>query len=304
MTPPVLASGRALAAGRIAAVALLVVAGLVAPPAVAAADPTFGDARASATFGEAIDVEQPLTLPEAAVRAEAVVRTVGTDRTFLATIPVPDVGSSTLRYRHETPFGALYPNTRVELGFRLTFEDGRVIDSPTATIRYEDTRFAWQTLEGPLVRVHWVQGSDAFGRRALEVGERAVEEATQLLGVAETEPIDFFVYGDRDAFYDILGPAQRENVGGIALPEIRTLFANIPPSGRPPGTRTTSRRTGSTKVSPTTSPRATVAARAQTSRARRDPASSCRCARWSPAFRRRPRSSASRTTRACPRSTT
>jgi hypothetical protein len=230
MTPPVLASGRALAAGRIAAVALLVVAGLVAPPAVAAADPIFGEARASATFGEAIDVEQPLTLPEAAVRAEAVVRTVGTDRTFLATIPVPDVGSSTLRYRHETPFGALYPNTRVELGFRLTFEDGRVIDSPTATIRYEDTRFAWQTLEGPLVRVHWVQGSDAFGRRALEVGERAVEEATQLLGVAETEPIDFFVYGDRDAFYDILGPAQRENVGGIALPEIRTLFANIPPA--------------------------------------------------------------------------
>jgi hypothetical protein len=38
------------------------------------------------------------------------------------------------------------------------------------------------------------------------------------------------VYADTSSFYDVLGPAIRENVGGIALPEIRTLFANIAPS--------------------------------------------------------------------------
>lgn len=201
----------------------------LAPP-VSAADPTFGEAVATAKFGEGIDVEQPATIPEAVKRVEAVVRTGGDGRTFLAPVASPGTGATTLRYRHDTPAGSLYPNTRVELGFRLTFEDGRVIDSPTTTIRYEDDRFAWQTLEGPIVRVHWVEGNDAFGRRALEIGERAVAEGTGLLGVEETERIDFFVYGDRDAFYDILGPAQRENVGGLALPEIRTLFANIPPS--------------------------------------------------------------------------
>lgn len=219
---------------RLAVLATLLVAGLASALAtaqtVAAADPTFGEARATARFGEGIDLEQPVTLTEAALRVEAVVRVAGSGRTFLADVPTPALGSSTLRYHHETPPGALYPNTRVELGFRVTHRDGRIVDGPTTTVRYEDDRFAWQTLEGAIVRVHWVQGNDDFGRRALEVGERAVEDGTRLLGIQETEPIDFFVYGDRTAFYDILGPAQRENVGGIALPEIRTLFANIPPS--------------------------------------------------------------------------
>lgn len=216
-------------AARIAATAILLIATLGLAPAVAAADPTFGEAVATARFGAGIDLEQPATIPEAATRVEAVVRTGGGGRTFLAPVSTPGIGATTLRYHHDTPAGSLYPNTRVELGFRLTFGDGRVIDSPTTTVRYEDDRFAWRTLEGPLVRIHWVQGNDAFGRRALEIGERAVEEGTELLGVEETERIDFFVYGDRDAFYDILGPAQRESVGGIALPEIRTLFANISP---------------------------------------------------------------------------
>ena len=31
-------------------------------------------------------------------------------------------------------------------------------------MRYEDDRFAWATLKGDLVRVHWYQGDQAFGR--------------------------------------------------------------------------------------------------------------------------------------------
>ena len=43
--------------------------------------------------------------------------------------------------------------------------------------------------------------------------------------MTEDEPIDFFIYADQDAFYDALGPGTRENVGGQANAEIRTLFA-------------------------------------------------------------------------------
>ena len=45
-----------------------------------------------------------------------------------------------------------------------------------------------------------------FGQHALEIGERAVAETSELLGVTETDPIDFFVYADQSAFYDALGP--------------------------------------------------------------------------------------------------
>ena len=70
----------------------------------------------------------------------------------------PGQGETTLSYTYETPFGSLYPNTKVELGFRLTFADGKILDSPTTTIVYADDRFEWKTIEGPLVRVHWTDG--------------------------------------------------------------------------------------------------------------------------------------------------
>ena len=47
--------------------------------------------------------------------------------------------------------------------------------------------------------------------------------------MTESEPIDFFIYADQDEFYDALGPSTRENVGGQAHSDIRTLFALITP---------------------------------------------------------------------------
>ena len=214
----------------IAAIAASLLAAALLAPVASAAEPTFGKATASAVFGEAITVEQRATLPSGIHRIEAYVRQGLGDTTFLAEVENPGSGEHLLRYRQPTPFGGIYPNTRVQLGFRVTLDDGRVVDSPPATIRYEDTRFAWDTLEGDVVRVHWYRGDQAFGRRALGIGETAVREASQLLGVTETEPIDYFIYADPQAFRDVLGPALHENVGGIALSDIRTLFANIPPS--------------------------------------------------------------------------
>jgi hypothetical protein len=118
----------------------------------------------------------------------------------------------------------------VQLGFRVTLDDGTVVSGPTTTILYEDTRFDWKTLQGDHVLVHWVEGDSGFGQRIVRIADQAIKDASELLGVKETEPIDFFVYADRTSFYDVLGPALQENIGGIALPEIRTLFANIPPS--------------------------------------------------------------------------
>ena len=216
---------------RVAILAVLAaLAALAAAGPVVAAQPTFGEATAVAKFLESITVEQPASLPGGVHRVEAYVRVGGSGVTFLADVPNPGSGDHLLHYVYPTPSGGVYPNTRVRLGFRVTLDDGQVIDSQPATIRYEDTRFAWKTLEGDLVRVHWYAGTNGFGARALQIGERAVKEASDLLGVTETEPIDYFIYADQDAFYDVLGPAIRENVGGIALSEIRTLFANIAPS--------------------------------------------------------------------------
>jgi len=202
----------------------------VAGPALAA-DPTFQPLSGSVAFADHVSLEQQATLPDGVTRVEALVREGADGATFRVTIPNPGPGSVTLRYRYATPEGAVYPNTPITLGFRLTMADGRVVDGPTSTVLYADDRFAWRTLSGAIVRVHWYEGDQAFGKRALDIGEQAVERATKLLGVTESQPIDFFIYADRDAFYSVISAGLQENVGGLALAPIRTLLANIGPSG-------------------------------------------------------------------------
>ena len=211
----------------------LAFAGVGLAPAVArgATATTFGVPKATASFEVSIVLTEPVTLPPGVSRLEALVRTGSSDTSSVVEIlPTPGPGSTTLRYELKLKPGALVPNTLVRLWFRVTLADGTIEDGPVAHVSYEDTRFDWHVLTGSIVRVHWIDGGDAFGRRALAIGEQAVADAGKLLGVTETQPIDFFIYSDTAAFRDVLGPDTRENVGGIAYTDIRTLLANIAPS--------------------------------------------------------------------------
>jgi len=40
----------------------------------------------------------------------------------------------------------------------------------------------------------------------LQIGDNAIADTSKLLGVTETDPIDFYVYADQNKFYDALGP--------------------------------------------------------------------------------------------------
>jgi hypothetical protein len=197
----------------------------------AAGAASFGTPTIRSTFQAGIDIAEPVTLPSAVHRIEALVHTGSDTRVLADDVPIPSTGAgpTSLSYHLPASAGQLIPNTLVQIHFRVTLADGTTAEGPVGTVRYEDTRFAWQTLTGTIVRVHWVQGDAAFGRRALEIGDKAVADTSRLLGVTETSPIDFFIYPDTTSFYDVLGPGARENVGGVAFPGIRTLLANIGP---------------------------------------------------------------------------
>lgn len=215
----------------VAAGALLVALTFAAP--AAAASPSFDRPTASATFGTEIVFRQTFSSPIALARVELLLEFPESDGPYViqvagATAP----GDREVVHRWSiADDGHLVPNTAITARWRLVPVDRGTAPllGPSVRIAYEDSRFAWRTLDGDLVRLHWYEGSDTFGKRALEIGERAVREAADFLGVTESEPIDFFVYAEQAAFYDALGPGTRENVGGEAHSDIRTMFALIGP---------------------------------------------------------------------------
>jgi len=213
--------------------AALVGTALLLPAAspVRAGSVTFGRPEAQATYERGITFTVPITADGPLERVEIRLRYPGSLGPYIAEIPPPHPVSGTLTYQLDTTGGGhLMPNTPIEATWAAfpAGADEPVLSAPVS-VRYEDTSQDWRSLEGDLVTVHWYKGDEAFARRALEIGDRAVQETADLLGVTETEPIDFFIYGDEASFRTALGPGRRENIAGTAHANIRTLFALITP---------------------------------------------------------------------------
>ena len=205
----------------------LLSSGLTTAPVAAVDEVTFGSGSAVGTFGQSVEFTQAVTLSAPPRTVELLITFADAlGPTVYAIEPPPDGGAQILSYSLPIGGGAhLLPNTPLRYRWRV---DG--VEGPAARFLLEDDRFEWRTRSGDLVRVHWYDGDAAFGERALRIGEAAIEASSELLGVTETEPVDFFVYAGQADFRDALGPGTRENVGGQANADIRTLFALITPS--------------------------------------------------------------------------
>lgn len=218
----------------------LVVAGIILPlgvarPVLAATElADFGSPSATSSFATGVTFNQPVTITAPVARVELLLTAANAiGPTVIEVIGELDPGPVTLTHLIDpSEDGHLLPNTPMTGRWRLVgaADPATVQIGPPVQVTYADDRFDWRTEAGDLVRVHWYEGSAGFGERALQIGQDAVQQAGDLLKVTESDPIDFFVYADQAAFYDALGPGTRENVGGQANSEIRTMFALIPTS--------------------------------------------------------------------------
>ena len=206
---------------------------LAGPSAAAVPAVAFDPPSVEVHFPESMIWTQAFSAAEPPARVELVSRLDGGDASFVrdATFEsVGQVGAPVGSYRVRlVDTGTALPNEVLRYHFRLTTRSGRVIDGPEGVVQVVDDRVTWRTLKGDVVRLHWHAGDEAFARRALRIAEDAIASTAKLLGVSETEPIDFFVYGDEDLFRSAL-PGTKEFVAGRAIAEIRTLFAIIQPS--------------------------------------------------------------------------
>ena len=195
--------------------------------AVLGASITFGTPTASSSFGTGIDFRQPYAGSGDFREVDIAITYPGGSGPDVVKVENP--GTSSFDYQLDTSSGQLQPNTQLVAHFEVVLADGTLATGPDIRVTYQDDRFTWQTKVGTIVRLHWYSGDDAFAQQALKMGEDGIAKAAAFLGFDEKAPIDFYVYADQTPFYDALGPSTRDNVGGEANTETRTLFALIAP---------------------------------------------------------------------------
>ena len=203
----------------------------LAQPAFAA-DVSFGKPTAVANYGTSVTFNVDVTRTVPLDRVELRLLFPEALGPLIVDVPVPPgTGTTTLEYVLDvTGGGHIVPNTPIlSTWAAFTAPGGEPVTSERDRLLYGDTSKDWRTVKGDLVRVHWYAGGEGFADKALAIGEKAIVDTAALLGVTETDPIDFYIYGDVASFREALGPGTRDNVGGQAHADIRTLFALITP---------------------------------------------------------------------------
>jgi hypothetical protein len=220
--------------GRAARFALVLSAALVlllpAAP-VRAASFAFSGPHATSQFDTGIDFSAQLTASETPARVDLQLLMPGSAGPFVVTIPnTPPSGTSTVHYSLDTSGdGHLMPNTPITATWVVYPQSGPPVSSSPFSYRYVDETQHWKTLTDGIVTVHWTQGSESFAQHAGAIATKAISTDASLLGIDESKPVDFFIYADDTSFRNALGPGTRENVGGTAITEIRTLFMEVTP---------------------------------------------------------------------------
>ena len=127
----------------------------------------------------------------------------------------------------DTTGGGVDPFVPVTAQFELVLPDGSTVDGPQIHVTYDDTRFTWKTKLGKIVRLHYIDASDAFAQQMVDLADTGVANAASLFGVAETQPIDYYVYPSQDAFQQ--GTNQPDTVGGTVIESVRICYATVEP---------------------------------------------------------------------------
>lgn len=215
---------------------VLIIAAAMLPAAVVAASPSFGTPTASADLGEPVEFSSQISGDDIAA-VDVLVRLAGESTTIV--LPADHGGQPGMWQVSQSldiatsalcacvAEGDSAPNTHFEFQFRARSTDGTLTLGPVAQGVVEDTRFNWRTVSDRMVVVHWYAGDDAFARAAADLGNSAIDKASQLLGATLAQPVDLFVYDTQQELLDAVSP-NRESIAGEAHPEIQTMFVWLP----------------------------------------------------------------------------
>jgi len=129
---------------------------------------------------------------------------------------------------------SLPPGAEVTYWWLIQDEDGNRVETSPETMRFDDDRFAWQSLtstvpEGGGMTLFWYTGGDSFARELMDTCEEGLARLTQDIGTYPERPINIHIYASTS---DLRGAMvfSQEWTGGVAFTDFGIIAISISPS--------------------------------------------------------------------------
>lgn len=136
--------------------------------------------------------------------------------------------------------GYLPPGTRGEYTWHIEDASGNSYDTPRQSYLVEDNTQKWNVLSNDDLTVHWHAGNAAFGQAIFDRAVAAHAFLENEVGIDNTDPLEIFIYADKQEFFNALPAFSAEWTGGRMFPEYGVIMINFAPSQLEWGLRATS----------------------------------------------------------------
>jgi hypothetical protein len=204
----------------------------VVEDAAPAAIPGLAVARneATAEFPEGITFTLDAQSSDPIVNVELLYREPGLE-TLSVELPSFTAGSTDLEIEHPVDLrsGELPPGVDVQYRWRITEEDGDVVETPEQTLLWADDRYDWAPLSGPNVTVYTYDADPNFQQAILDAAERTIASLAEAYGARLEQPVRVWAYADKEHLYGALAPNSEQWIAGAAYPPLHMIMAVLPP---------------------------------------------------------------------------
>ena len=121
------------------------------------------------------------------------------------------------------------PGTRMLYWWSIVDAAGNELKTEKEELLYLDNRYEWQTLQNERLTLYWYVGDDDFGQDLFDRANEALDRLETDIGIALTEPISIFIYGNHDDLLGALRSSAQEWTGGVAFSEFGVVIIGVHP---------------------------------------------------------------------------
>jgi len=121
----------------------------------------------------------------------------------------------------------LRPFAKINFWFRVTNLNGKAFTSPQYYFYHFDNRMAWQTMENPMLSVHWYEGDTAFGQGIFDIANASLQNFITIIPVEVTTPVDVYVYRSSTDLQSAIG--SQWWISDHASPNLGVVLISITP---------------------------------------------------------------------------
>ena len=122
--------------------------------------------------------------------------------------------------------GGMPPGTSIQYRWSILDAGGHTLKTQPVTIRYDDSRFEWNSIQQDDITLYWYKGDTEFADELLSAAVDGLDKLYENTGAGITDPVEIYIYESSSDLQSAMIFPQTWT-GGVAYPSYNCIAIGI-----------------------------------------------------------------------------